>query len=649
LIFPGKFALLPTLGRLLHLNHFWAWAMYHFIRNLPRRWKRLILLSADILLAPLCLWIAIALQVETLWPEAMLAANWQLLVVTAALAGGLSSGLGIHRIKLNAYETRAVLKTGLLALLLMLAAAGFGGASGSGLSLAGFIIFGFLYFSLSVAAHLIGLQILLWIYRQGQNRTRVLIYGAGATGVQLAAALTRSEEIEPVGFVDDNQTLQGSMVAGLKVHAPGRIPELVKRLAIDRVVLAMPSLSLPRQTQMARRLERIGCDVHRLPSFSELIGNRDLVNTLEPVRPTDFLGRSRLDTELPGVSGNYAGKSILVTGAGGSIGAELCRQLLACKPMRLVLYEQSEPALYTTHQELLTLAEETGVEVVAVIGSTCDPYLAARSLARHRVEIVLHAAAHKHVPLVEVNEVEGLRNNVIGTRVMAEAAGAAGVERFVLVSSDKAVRPTNVMGATKRLAELVVQDLANRSTTTLYSMVRFGNVLGSSGSVIPLFQEQILRGGPITLTHADVSRYFMTLSEAARLVLLAGSFAKGGDVFVLDMGPPVKIARLARQMVERAGYTVRDRNNPDGDIEIIITGMRPGEKLHEELLISPGLQITPHPKILRAQEAQLSEIEVANMLKTLKGVVETGNTDTARDLIRRWVKGYQAPRRLGAG
>ncbi|NIY97344.1 polysaccharide biosynthesis protein, partial [Salipiger sp. HF18] len=363
---------------------------------------------------------------------------------------------------------------------------------------------------------------------------------------------------------------------------------------------------------------------------------RELKKRVSPVSLDDLLGRNRLEAELPGVSHAYSGRRILVTGAGGSIGSELCRQLIACKPDCVVLVDHSELGLYNIDKELRDIAH--GMTIVPILGSVLNEQLMAEIMQEHRIEVVLHAAAYKHLPLVECNVLSGLNNNVIGTKVLADIAREAGVERFILVSSDKAVRPTNVMGASKRLAELVVQDLATRSAGTRFSMVRFGNVLGSSGSVIPLFEEQIARGGPVTLTDPKVTRYFMTVSEAARLVLLAGSFARGGDVFVLDMGDPVPIKKLARQMIEGAGYTVRDAKHPDGDIEIEITGLRRGEKLHEELLISPDMLTTPHHKILRAQESYLSEFEIATALKDLRSAIAGLDEDMARSVIARWVE-----------
>jgi FlaA1/EpsC-like NDP-sugar epimerase len=617
--------------------------MYRFVNSLTRRSKRAFLLGVDMALAPFSLFLAFCLQQNTFWPSAVLAEFWTLFPLITVLAGAISIGLGIPDIQLKTYEARAILKTGGFAGLLALVGGAISGLAGAGFAPAVLIIFGVIFFSFSVTARLVGLRLLLWIYRQGHPRTRVLIYGAGGTGVQLATAITQAEDIDPVGFVDDNKTLQKMMVAGLQVYSPARIPELVATRQIDRVVLAMPSLSLPLQAQIARRLEKIGCDVHRLPSFSELIGNRNMVKNLEPVRASEFLGRSHLDKDLPGGAGDYTGKNILVSGAGGSIGSELCRQLLAYRPARIVLFEQSEPALYTVDLELRALTEDSDIKIEPVLGSTCTRTSVSRTLTKFNVDIILHAAAHKHVPLVEVNGIEGLRNNILGTKILADVARDAGVKRFILVSSDKAVRPTNVMGASKRLAELIVQDMAERSPQTLFSMVRFGNVLGSSGSVVPLFSDQIARGGPVTLTDTDVTRYFMTLQEAARLVLLAGSFARGGDVFVLDMGKPIRIRDLARKMIERAGYSVRNKLNPHGDIEISITGLRPGEKLYEELLIGSDMQTTPHPKILRAQEEKLSEIDIANMLLELNAVIESGDPKAAENLISRWVTGFHQP------
>ncbi|MBE9477594.1 MAG: polysaccharide biosynthesis protein, partial [Proteobacteria bacterium] len=388
----------------------------------------------------------------------------------------------------------------------------------------------------------------------------------------------------------------------------------------------------------------LGCKVQTLPSFLDIISGTQPLESLHPIAMDDLLSREKIDIKMPEVDRTYAGKTVMVTGAGGSIGSELCRQLLKCRIRKLVLFDHSELALYAIDRELRPIAKAAGVDLVPVLDSVTDKARVDAVFSANNIQIVLHAAAYKHVPMVEINELAGLYNNVIGTRNVAQAARKFGLERFILISTDKAVRPTNVMGSSKRLAELVVQDLASRCQKTLFSMVRFGNVLGSSGSVIPLFQGQIAKGGPVTVTDKNVTRYFMTINEASRLVLLAGSFACGGDVFVLDMGAPVKIYDLARLMIKLSGRTVRDVGNPNGDIAVELTGLRPGEKLYEELLIGDDMLVTPHKKILRARETALSEIEIAKAIRDLKTAFDTDDAISARAVIARWVDGYQPPR-----
>ncbi|WP_089269301.1 nucleoside-diphosphate sugar epimerase/dehydratase [Puniceibacterium sediminis] len=548
----------------------------------------------------------------------------------------LSLYIGLPQIRLNAYEMRCVAMSGVLSGSVALAGAMINGLVAPHIPTEVFFIFALLFLVLIAGWRVTLRHVVMKIYRLRQSRMRVLIYGAGQMGHQLVAALRTDRAIEPVAFVDDNPTLQSLRVAGLVVHSPANLKELIAKRRIDRVVLAMPSINQSRQARIAYSLREIGCEVHALPSFAEMVGEGDLRKRVLPVSLNDLLGRNRLESELPGVSDAYRGRRVLITGAGGSIGSELCQHLIACNPERIVLLDHSELALYNIDKELREL--RTNIDIVPILASVTDDAKIRKVLASHNIDVVLHAAAYKHLPLVESNAIVGLHNNVIGTKIIADAARDAGVERFILVSSDKAVRPTNVMGASKRLAELVIQDLATRSSGTRFSMVRFGNVLGSSGSVVPLFEEQIARGGPVTLTHSAVTRYFMTISEAARLVLLAGSFARGGDVFVLDMGAPVPIARLARQMIEGAGYCVKDDETPDGDIEIQISGLRQGEKLHEELLISSDMLTTPHAKILRAQESFLSEIEMASALKDLSRAISRLDEEGAKAVIARWVE-----------
>lgn len=382
------------------------------------------------------------------------------------------------------------------------------------------------------------------------------------------------------------------------------------------------------------------------PNFADADRLTECGGGLAEISADALLERDKIELDLPEISDSYEGRCVFVSGAGGSIGSELARQVVAAGARKVVLYDHSEYALYTIERALRAIAEVHGVRLVPVLASVTDEIRAHAVLREQEVDIVLHAAAYKHVPMIEDNEIAGARNNVIGTQTMAVAARAAGVRRFMLVSTDKAVRPTNIMGATKRLAELVIQDMQTRSESTVFSMVRFGNVLGSSGSVIPLFREQIRTGGPITLTHADVTRYFMTIPEAARLVLLAGSYAEGGEVFVLDMGDPIRILDLARRMVSLSGLRLRDEDHPEGDIEVRFTGLRPGEKLFEELLIDARTLPTPHPKIMRAEEIKLSELEMARLLRDLTTAIDQNDKAAVRQIVQASVDGYHIQEKI---
>ncbi|MGR3762369.1 polysaccharide biosynthesis protein (plasmid) [Roseobacteraceae bacterium NS-SX3] len=617
--------------------------MFNWISALSRKQKSCIFLAIDVALLPVALLFTLAVQPlpDPVWQT--FGAFLPLLPYVAGTAAALSAWLGLPSVQLNAYERHAVGQTAAVAGLAGLASAVLTALFGPPLPPGTHVVFGICYFLFMLAARAVLYHLVVEIYRRANPRCRVLIYGAGTTGTQLAQALKAHDGIDPVAFADDNTSLQGMTLVGLPVFAPARIAEIAQSRQIKRVLLAMPSQSQPKQAQIVRQMQSLGLEVQALPSFAQLIGEEALVDKLTPVAPQSFLGRAARDVPLKAAAGSYQDRVVLVSGAGGSIGSELCRQVLACRPAKLVLYELSELALYTIHQELAPLGAEAGIEVVPVLGSVTDPRQVRMVLAAQGVQVVLHAAAYKHVPLVEANPLPGLANNVFGTQTLARAAARAGVERFILISSDKAVRPANVMGASKRMAELIVQDLASRSKGTVFTMVRFGNVLGSSGSVVPLFQEQISRGGPVTVTDPRVTRYFMTIREAVQLVLQAGDMARGGEVFVLDMGEPVPILQLARQVIESAGYTVRDADNPEGDIAIEIIGLRPGEKMEEELTLSGELAGTRHQKIFCAREEVLSEIEVAAFLRSLRQAVAAGDEAAARQVVRRWVEGDLAP------
>lgn len=610
--------------------------IYNFVISLKRPQKRFILLSVDSICVVISLLLALWLSSRALPLDMALQTGAKFLMVQLVVGYALAQLFGLHRIKLIAFELQGVIETGYVAAALGVSGAAVNFMLGVPLPWEVFVIQSMAFLSLSVSARLLMLRIVQIAYRSARDRKRVLIYGAGQTGQQLAAALATDDEVEPVAFVDDNHALQSLTIGSLHVYAPAQIKELINTIGIDRVVIAMPSASRLVRSRIARRLFQMGIDVHVLPSFAELVVEGDLAGRARPVEMTDLLGRTGVDADLPGITEAYRDHRILVTGAGGSIGSELCRQLVSCQPDCLVLMDHSEVALYNIERELNDIAPE--ITVVPILGSVCEYGLVHQTLVTYGIQVVLHAAAYKHVTMVEKNSIEGLRNNVLGTKTVADAARATKVERFILVSSDKAVRPTSVMGSSKRLAEMVVQDLATRVKSGRFSMVRFGNVLGSSGSVIPLFEDQIARGGPVTVTHDQATRYFMTVHEAVRLVLLAGSFARGGDVFVLDMGKPVPITQLARQMIEGAGYSVRSADNPEGDIAIKITGLRPGEKLHEELLIGTDMLTTPHPKIMRAQEGHLSEIETANVIQELRRVIESRDVLAAEAMLNRWIE-----------
>lgn len=617
--------------------------MFNLISALSRKQKSYIFLTIDLGLIPVAMLLTLLVQPRPGSAFATLAALLPVLPYVLAVAAAVALRLGLPKVQLNAYERHAVGLTALLACLTAAALALLTLMVGPDLPPGTHVVFATTYFLCLLAARAVLYQVVVGIYRRAQPRCRVLIYGAGTTGAQLAQALKAHDGIDPVAFVDDNTSLQGVTLVGLPVFPPTRIAEIAEARQINRVLLAMPSQSQPKQAQIIQRLQRMQLEVQALPSFAQLIGEEALVDKLTPVAPQNFLGRATRDVPLQEASASYAGRVVLVSGAGGSIGSELCRQVLACQPRKLVLYELSELALYTIHQELVQQVEGTGIELVPVLGSVTDPRQVRMVLDSHAVQVVLHAAAYKHVPLVEANPLPGLANNVFGTQTLAHAAARSGVEQFILISSDKAVRPTNVMGASKRMAELVLQDLATRHQETVFTMVRFGNVLGSSGSVVPLFQEQISRGGPVTVTDPQVKRYFMTIREAVQLVLQAGAEARGGEVFVLDMGEPISILQLARQVIESAGYSVRDETCPEGDIAIEIIGLRPGEKMQEELTLSSDLITTRHQKIFCAREAVLSEIEVAALIRELRQAVAAGDEAAARGLIARRVEGYHIP------
>ncbi|WP_319245282.1 nucleoside-diphosphate sugar epimerase/dehydratase [uncultured Propionivibrio sp.] len=486
----------------------------------------------------------------------------------------------------------------------------------------------------------------LWLGDQYQHilkhgsRPKVLIYGAGSTGRQLVAAMANSHEMQVVGFLDDDDRLHGHVLNGQPIYNPADLVNLAPTLTIRNVLLAMPSLSRKRRNEILAQIRTARVAVRTLPSVTDLAQGKVSISDLRDLDIDDLLGREPVMPNHILLAMNVRSKVVMVTGAGGSIGSELCRQVLAVNPSKLLLIEQSEFALYGIHQELEEKLADRDIVLVPLLASVQDDERMREIMSTWHPDTVYHAAAYKHVPLVEHNPAEGIKNNVLGTLHTAQAAAENGVSDFVLISTDKAVRPTNIMGASKRLAEMVLQALAATASGTKFSMVRFGNVLGSSGSVVPKFRQQIRNEGPITLTHPEITRYFMTIPEASQLVIQAGAMAKGGDVFVLDMGQPVKIIDLARRMIELSGLSVKDEQNPDGDIEIEITGLRPGEKLYEELLIGDNPKPTSHSRIMKANEEFVPWAELEDRLKALEMALNVNDVGVIRLMMQQLVTGY---------
>ena len=467
----------------------------------------------------------------------------------------------------------------------------------------------------------------------------VIIYGAGSSGMQLAAALKQSYKYRPIAFIDDAIELHNHQINGLTVFPFTQLSHLIEQHGVTDLLLALPSVSRARRNELIRLLEPYSLHVRTLPSLIDLADGKVNVSDIQEVDIADLLGREAIEPIQNLLQANITNKIVMVTGAGGSIGSELCRTIIRLKPSSLVLYELNEFSLYAIERELESL--DIAVPVFALLGNVQDQKRIESVCSRFNINTIYHAAAYKHVPMVEKNTSEGVRNNVFGTLSCVNAAIASKVETFVLISTDKAVRPTNTMGATKRFAELVLQGLAREQSDTRLIMVRFGNVLGSSGSVVPLFREQIANGGPVTVTDSRIIRYFMSIAEAAELVIQAGAMGQGGDVFVLDMGEPLRIIDLAKRMIHLSGYTEKNKENPEGDIEITFTGLRAGEKLYEELLIGDKVADTNHSKIMRAEEKVISWSELNNILPRLQNVNDQNNTEEVRAILLDYVDGFK--------
>jgi len=609
-------------------------------KGLSRLQKQVIFAGLDVVLIAVSLWAAVAVRLGDLWPAPVWRDGWLLLVVLPLIGGSLFHGLGLYRSVLRAMGRHEVVRIAQASFLLSLILAAFGFFDfGLFLPRSTPIIFGLLLAVLMVVGRAAARSYYQLLRERGFQKRPVIVYGAGESGIQLVAALNAGREFHPVAFLDDDPGLQGRFVAGRRVHAPADVERLARKFAATDVFLALPSVSRARRKEIVHFLSQRPLRVQTIPSMVELAAGFENIDRLREVGVQELLNRDAVDP-MSTLFSSVRGRSVLVTGAGGSIGSELCRQILTTEPARIVLFDVSEVALYSIEIELRDLASELNVELHAVLGSVCDVARLQQVMRTHRVETVYHAAAYKHVPLVEANPLEGIRNNIFGTRAVAHVAALCGVDRVILVSTDKAVRPTSVMGATKRMAEMVLQNAQARSAKTIYCMVRFGNVMGSSGSVIPLFQKQIAAGGPVTVTHPQVIRYFMTIPEAAQLVVQAGSLGRGGDVFLLDMGKPVAILDLAKRMIHLSGLEIKDAQYPQGDIEIVFTGLRPGEKLFEELLVSGDVLSTSHPKIMRSLDGSADTHDVDEILDELEHAVLTDDIAAALRVLERAVEGF---------
>lgn len=602
--------------------------------HLPRQMKKAVMIIADGICLPSMLFLAISLRLGSMdhiyvlgaWPYA----------VALLTAFPVFIRLGLYRAIVRYVGGKAIrtVLTGVSLSTVMMFAVDYFLWNGDTIPYAALVIYWALALIYVTGSRVLVRYIVFSYGNKTQMREPVAIYGAGDAGAQLSSLLLTEGAFEPVAFFDDKHALQTGHINGLTVYPPSELQRVIDDYAIRRILLAMPAASRRRRQEILATIGSHGVRVQSMPELSDIVSGRSRIDELRDVDVNDLLGRDPVPPKPALFSSCIEGKSVMVTGAGGSIGSELCRQIMTQLPRRLVLFENSELALYTIDAELRQIAAREGfeVDILPLLGSVHHRQRVLEVMTTFGVQTVYHAAAYKHVPMVEHNMIEGLHNNVIGTWYAGEAALEAGVETFVLISTDKAVNPANIMGATKRFAELVLQGLQSRTARTRFSMVRFGNVLGSSGSVVPLFREQIRKGGPVTVTHRDVIRYFMTIPEAAQLVIQAGAMGKGGDVFVLDMGQPVRIDDLARRMINLMGLSVRDESDPEGDIEIQYTGLRTAEKLYEELLIGSNVTGTAHPRIMRAVEHSLPWERVRQLLEDL--LIALGSFDCRRALAR---------------
>jgi FlaA1/EpsC-like NDP-sugar epimerase len=610
------------------------------LTNLSRRQKQALMIISDVIILLLAIWLSFALRLGVLLPDKILSNLWMFLIIPL-VSIPLFIRFGLYKSVLKFMGTKVIV-TAFQSITITSLFVGFAMMIFREADMPRTVILIFWFVS-SILIIIMRFLYKGYLYSWDNfvnDRKPTIIYGAGSAGAQIVESLRKNHEYAPIAFIDDDKSKQGTFINFTRIYPFSDLKDIIKKRKVKAILLAIPSLSEQRKRDLLKKLSKYPVEVKLLPSLSEIVSGRVSIENIRHVQVEDILGRTPVKPKTSLLKKNITGKNVLVTGAGGSIGSELCRQILKLKPNKIVLFEHSEFNLYSIDYELTSLGEKN-CEIIPVLADVKSINKVENAIKENKIDTIYHAAAYKHVPMVEKNTVEGVFNNVMGTYNVAVCARDNNVENMVLISTDKAVRPTNVMGASKRFSELVLQALNSEESNTCFSMVRFGNVLDSAGSVVPLFRRQIKEGGPVTVTHAKVTRYFMSIPEAVQLVLQAGAMAKGGDVFVLDMGEPVRILDLAHRMINLSGLSPITTENPEGDIKIKFTGLREGEKLYEELLIGKDVVQSKHPQIMQANEDFLSWQKVSSLIEDIKTNHEKLDDDSMRNVLIENVEGYK--------
>ena len=615
--------------------------------NLSRLQKQFIMLFVDLFFIEFALWLSFALRLGLFWPEEYIYPNWWIFLITPIITIPLLLNFGLYRSVIKYIGSKVVVAS-FQAITLTTMAIGFlmlilrdtQLLVDSSMPRSVVLIFWFVSTMIVVLSRFVFKGYLYSWDNFVNNRTPAIIYGAGSAGAQLVESLRKNHEYAPIAFIDDDQSKQGTFINFTKVYGFKELKNIIDKRNAKIILLAILSLSANGKRDLLKKLSKYPIEVKLLPSLSSLVEGNVSIENIRHVEVQDILGRIPVSPKSKLLKKNIQGKNVLITGAGGSIGSELCRQIIHLKPSKIVLFDHSEFNLYSIDYELNSL-QLNECKVIPVLSDVTNMNMVKSIILENTIDTIYHAAAYKHVPMVEKNIVEGVYNNAIGTYNVAMCAHECEVENMVLISTDKAVRPTNIMGASKRFSELILQGLNTEKTKTCFSMVRFGNVLDSAGSVVPLFRKQIKEGGPVTVTHSKVTRYFMSIPEAVQLVLQAGAMAKGGDVFVLDMGEPVKILDLAYRMINLSGLSPITNENPEGDIKVVFTGLRPGEKLYEELLIGHDVIQSEHPQIMQANEDKLSWEDVQKSIGVIVESYQNLSDENIRKLLLEKVEGFK--------